>query len=55
VAVENKLGQRVRAQELRAFREFIAEHRCRFGIVLSNEEKPRLIDLNIAGLPVRYL
>jgi hypothetical protein len=55
VAVEVKLGQRVRAQELRGFREFIADHHCRFGIVLSNEEEPRLMDVNIAGLPVRYL
>jgi len=55
VAVEIKLGQRVRAQELRGFREFIADQHCRFGIVLSNEEKPRLMDVNIAGLPVRYL
>jgi predicted AAA+ superfamily ATPase len=55
VAVEIKLGQRVRAQELRGFREFIADHHCRFGIVLSNEETPRLMGVNIAGLPVRYL
>lgn len=55
VAIEIKLGQRVRAQELRGFREFIADHRCRFGLVLSNEERPRLIEPNIAGLPVRCL
>jgi hypothetical protein len=55
VAVEIKLGQRVRLQTLRGFRDFIADHGCRFGMVLSNEELPRLIDENIAGLPVRYL
>lgn len=55
VAVEIKLGQRVRAQELRGFREFVADHRCRFGLVLSNEDRPRLLDTNIAGLPVRCL
>jgi predicted AAA+ superfamily ATPase len=55
VAIEIKLGQRVRSQELRGLREFIVEHRCRFGLVLSNEERPRLIEENIAGLPVRYL
>jgi predicted AAA+ superfamily ATPase len=55
VAVEIKLGQRVRAQELRGFREFVADHRCRFGLVLSNEDKPRLMDANIVGLPVRCL
>lgn len=52
VAVEIKLGQRVRAQELRGLREFVADHHCRFGLVLSNEEKPRPLDTNIAGLPV---
>lgn len=55
VAVEIKLGQRVRAQELRGFREFVADHRCRIGLVLSNEDKPRLMDANIVGLPVRCL
>jgi hypothetical protein len=55
VAVEITLGQRVRLQTLRGFRDFIADHGCRFGIVFSNEELPRLIDENIAGLPVRYL
>lgn len=55
VAVEIKLGQCVRAQELRGFREFVADHRCRIGLVLSNEDKPRLMDASIAGLPVRCL
>lgn len=55
VAVEIKLGQRVRARELLGFREFVAGHRCRFGIVISNEEQPRLMDLDIAGIPACYL
>ncbi len=55
VAVEIKLGQRVRAQELRGFREFVADQRCRIGLVLSNEEQPRMMDANIVGLPVRCL
>jgi uncharacterized protein len=55
VAVEIKLGQRVRAQELRGFREFVADHRCRIGLVLCNEEQPRMMDANIVGLPVRCL
>jgi hypothetical protein len=55
VAVEIKLGQRVRAQELRGFREFVADHGCRLGLLLSNEEKPRLLGESLAGLPVRHL
>ena len=55
LAVEIKLGQRVRLQSLRGFREFVREHGCRFGLVLSNEDRPRLIDQEIVGLPVRFL
>ncbi|MFH1842494.1 MAG: ATP-binding protein [bacterium] len=55
IAVEVKLGQRVRLQSLRGFRDFVREHSCRFGLVLSNEDRPRMIDEEIAGLPVRYL
>jgi predicted AAA+ superfamily ATPase len=55
VAVEIKLGQRVRLQSLRGFRDFVKDHGCRLGLVLSNEEQPRLFDEGIAGLPVRFL
>jgi len=55
VAVEIKLGQRVRLQSLRGLRDFVKEHGCRCGLVLSNEERPRLIDHDIAGIPVRCL
>ncbi len=55
VAVEIKLGQRVRLQSLRGLRDFVKDHGCRMGLVLSNEEQPRMIDENIAGMPVRFL
>jgi len=55
IPVEIKLGQRVRLQSLRGLRDFVKDHDCRFGLVLSNEEKPRLIDSKVVGLPVRYL
>jgi hypothetical protein len=55
IPVEIKLGQRVRLQSLRGLRDFVQEHRCRIGLVLSNEEKPRLIADKVVGLPVRYL
>jgi uncharacterized protein len=55
IAVEIKLGQRIRSQELRGLRDFVADHHCRLGLVLSNEEQPRLVDRNIAALPARYL
>lgn len=55
IAVEIKLGQRVRLQPLRGLRDFIKDHDCRFGLVLSNEDEPRMIDNNVAGIPVRFL
>jgi hypothetical protein len=55
LAIEIKLGQRVRLQSLRGLRDFVKDHDCRFGLVFSNEEKPRLIDEGIVGVPVRYL
>lgn len=55
IPVEIKLGQRVRLQSLRGLRDFVREHNCRFGLVLSNEENPRLIDEKVVGIPVRYL
>jgi len=55
VAVEIKLGQSVRLQSLQGFRDFVRDHQCRFGLVLSNEERPRLIDEDIVGMPARYL
>ncbi len=54
VAIEIKLGQRVRLESLRGLRDFVKDHGCRFGLVLSNEDQPRMIAENIAGLPVRY-
>lgn len=55
IAVEIKLGQRVRLQSLRGLRDFIQTHGCRFGIVLSNEDRPRMIAEDVAGIPVRCL
>ncbi len=55
IAVEIKLGQRVRLQSLRGMRDFVQAHGCRFGIVLSNEERPRMIAEDVAAIPVRCL
>ena len=55
VAVKIKLGQRVRLQSLRGLRDFVRDHDCRFGLVLSNEEQLRKIDDAVAGISVRFL
>lgn len=55
VAFEIKLGQRIRLQALRGLRDFVQDHHCRFGVVISNEERPRLIDESVVGIPARYL
>lgn len=55
IAVEIKLGQRVRLQALRSLRDFVRDHECRMGIVISNEDEPRQIDDQVVGIPARYL
>ncbi len=55
IAVEIKLGQRVRLQSLRGLQAFVKDHHCRFGLVLSNEEKARMITEDVVGIPVRCL
>lgn len=55
IPIEIKLGQRVRLQSLRGLRDFVKDHDCRFGLVLSNEDQPRLIDNKVVGVPVRFL
>ncbi len=55
VAVEIKLGQRVRLDSLRGLRDFVRDHGCRFGVVLSNEDQARMITEEIVSIPVRFL
>ena len=55
IAVEIKLGQRVRLQSLKGLQNFMKDHGCRFGLVISNEENARMITEEIVGIPARCL
>ena len=49
--IEVKHGQAVAAQALRTMRDFIDQHGCPLGIVISNEREPRRYDEKIVGVP----
>ena len=53
--IEIKYGQRVNQKSLRSLKDFIREHKCRFGVVINNDEKVRLYDESIIGIPMGCL
>ena len=40
---------------LRMLRDFVAERGCRYGIVINNDERPRLLDDKLIGIPLAAL
>jgi hypothetical protein len=55
IPVEIKYSQTVRLKELQALDNFIAGSRCRFGLVINNDERPRLYSERIVGVPFACL
>lgn len=55
VPIEIKYTQHVDSRSLRAIRDFVAERRCPYGIVLNNDERPRMLDEKLVGVPVGCL
>lgn len=55
IAVEIKHAQTVGGHDLRPLRDFVKEHKCRLGLVINNDQVPRLYDENIVGLPFACL
>jgi predicted AAA+ superfamily ATPase len=55
VPVEIKHTQHVGARSLRALRDFVNERRCRFGILINNDEQPRQLDEKLIGIPFAAL
>lgn len=53
--VEIKHTQHVDARSLRALRDFVSERGCRFGLVINNDERPRLLDENLVAIPFAAL
>lgn len=55
IPVEIKYTQSVNPRELRSLRDFIMERDCHFGIVINNDERVRLYDQKIIGIPASCL
>lgn len=55
VPIEIKYTQHVDSRSLRAIRDFVAERHCPYGIVLNNDERPRMLDEKLVGVPVGCL
>lgn len=53
--VEIKRTQTVASRGLRPLRDFMADHGCRLGLVIGNDERPRMLDENIVGVPLGCL
>ena len=53
--VEIKLGARIEPRALRALDAFVAEQGCRLGLVINNDEKPRLLTERIVSIPAASL
>jgi len=55
IPIEIKYAQTVPSKQLRALKDFIKDQNCRFGLVINNDESPRLYDEQIAGIPLACL
>lgn len=55
IPVEIKYAQTVSSKQLRGLKDFVRERDCRFGVVINNDESPRLYDEKIIGIPFACL
>jgi predicted AAA+ superfamily ATPase len=53
--IEIKYGQSISLKELRGIRDFVSERKCKYGIVINNDEKLRLYDDKLLGVPFNAL
>lgn len=53
--VEIKLGAGTEPRSLRALAEFVVEHDCPLGLVVNNDERPRLLAERIVSIPAAAL
>lgn len=51
IPIEIKHTQTVRAAELQALTHFMSESKCAFGLMVNNDERPRLYTERILGMP----
>jgi predicted AAA+ superfamily ATPase len=49
--IEIKYGQKVSLRELRGIKDFMKENKCRYGLVINNDERVTLYDESLLGIP----
>ncbi|MBN1847898.1 MAG: ATP-binding protein [Deltaproteobacteria bacterium] len=55
IPIEIKHAQTVPLKQLRSLKDFILERKCNYGIVINNDEVPRMYNEKIIGIPFAYL
>jgi hypothetical protein len=55
VALEIKHTSTVGGHDLRALRDFVAEHKARLGVVVNNDVSARRYEEDLIGLPFTWL
>lgn len=55
VPIEIKYTHTLDRRRLAALREFVAERGCRYGLVITNDSEPRLLDEAIVAIPFSHL
>lgn len=53
--VEIKLGATTETRSLRALAEFVTDHNCTIGLVINNDDRPRLLSERIVSVPAAAL
>jgi predicted AAA+ superfamily ATPase len=55
VPIEIKSTHTIDRRRLAALRDFVADRRCRYGLVITNDSEPRLLDEAIVAIPFSHL
>jgi predicted AAA+ superfamily ATPase len=55
VPIEIKYTHTLNRRRLAALREFVAERKCRYCLVITNDSEPRLLDEAIVAIPFSHL
>lgn len=55
VPIEIKYANAIDRRRLAVLRDFVAERRCRYGLVITNDSEPRLLDEAIVAVPFSHL
>ena len=53
--IEIKYGQNIPLKDLKGIRDFVEERKCKFGLVINNDEKIRFYDDKVIGIPFNMI